>query len=91
MDDANVVGGGSMGVNNGGGGVGGRGGGRVRSRVGEGRDDGKKKTRSLVYQIRMNEDEAALLDMISYETEDSKADVVRKALKMYFNAKRSSY
>jgi len=51
----------------------------------------KKKPRSLVYQMRMNEDEAALLDIISYETEDTKADVLRKALKMYANAKRSSF
>lgn len=51
----------------------------------------KKKPRSLVYQMRMNEDEAALLDIISYETEDTKADVLRKALKMYANAKRGSF
>ena len=69
--------------------------GKKVGRDGEGKatDGGrtKKKPRSLVYQMRMNEDEAALLDIISYETEDTKADVLRKALKMYANAKRSSF
>ena len=51
----------------------------------------KKKSRKLVYQFRMNEDEAELLDMVSYETDDSKADVLRKALKMYASARRSFY
>lgn len=51
----------------------------------------KKKSRKLVYQLRMNEDEAELLDLISYATDDSKADVFRKALKMYASAKKSSY
>jgi hypothetical protein len=39
----------------------------------------------------MNEDEADLLDLISYETDDSKADVLRKALRMYASAKRNHY
>lgn len=51
----------------------------------------KKKPRKLVYQIRMNEDESDLLDMISYETDDTKANVIRKALKMYASAKRSGF
>jgi hypothetical protein len=51
----------------------------------------KKKSRKLVYQLRMNEDEAELLDLISYATDDSKADVLRKALKMYASAKKGSY
>ncbi len=51
----------------------------------------KKKSRKLVYQLRMNEDEAELLDLISYSTDDSKADVLRKALKMYASAKKDSY
>lgn len=51
----------------------------------------KKKSRKLVYQLRMNENEAELLDLISYSTDDSKADVLRKALKMYASAKKSSY
>ena len=51
----------------------------------------KKKSRKLVYQLRMNEEEADLLDLVSYATDDSKADVLRKALKMYASAKKSSY
>jgi hypothetical protein len=51
----------------------------------------KKKPRKLVYQIRMNEDESVLLDMISYETDDTKANVIRKALKMYASAKRNGF
>lgn len=51
----------------------------------------KKKPRRLVYQIRMNEDESDLLDMISYETDDTKANVIRKALKMYASAKRNGF
>ena len=51
----------------------------------------KKNPRKLVYQIRMNEDESELLDMISYETDDTKANVIRKALKMYASAKRNSF
>lgn len=42
-----------------------------------------RKPRNQVYQIRLNEDEADLFDMISYQTDDTKADVFRKALKMY--------
>ena len=51
----------------------------------------KKKPRKLVYQIRMNEDESELLDMVSYETDDTKANVIRKALKMYASAKRNGF
>lgn len=51
----------------------------------------KKKPRKMVYQLRMNEDESELLDMISYETDDTKADVIRKALKMYASAKRNGF
>lgn len=51
----------------------------------------RKKPRKLVYQIRMNEDESNLLDMISYATDDTKADVLRKALKMYASVKKDAY
>lgn len=51
----------------------------------------KKNPRKLVYQIRMNDDESELLDMISYETDDTKANVIRKALKMYASAKRNGF
>lgn len=56
-----------------------------------GRKDHEKKTRKLVYQIRMNEDEANLLDMLSDVTDDTKADVLRKALKMYASVNGNRY
>lgn len=62
----------------------------LNSRVRD-RERPRKKPRKLVYQIRMNEEESDLLDMISYATDDTKADVLRKALKMYASAKKDSY
>lgn len=59
--------------------------------MGEKEKERKKKPRNMVFQLRMNEDESQLLDMISYETDDTKADVLRKALKMYISAKKGSY
>lgn len=61
---------------------------KVRADVGE---RVKKKPRKLVYQMRLNEDEAELLDIISYATEDTKADVLRKALKMYASVSGKNY
>lgn len=51
----------------------------------------KQNPRKMVFQLRMNKDESDLLDMISYATEDTKADVLRKALKMYASVNRGSY
>ena len=51
----------------------------------------EKKPRNIFYQIRMNEDESELLDLVSYETDDTKANVIRKALKMYASAKRNGF
>lgn len=51
----------------------------------------EKKTRKLVFQIRMNDEEFEMLDMISYATDDTKADVLRKALKMYASVSGNSY
>lgn len=50
----------------------------------------KKNPRKRVYQIRLNNEEAELFDAISYETEDTRAEVFRKALKMYAHVKRSN-
>ena len=41
--------------------------------------------------MRMTKSEMNLLEMVSYESEDSKTDVMRKALLFYVNAKRGSY
>ena len=51
----------------------------------------KQNPRKMVFQLRMNKDESDLLDMISYATEDTIADVLRKALKMYASVNRGSY
>ena len=55
------------------------------------RDRRNRKSRKLVYQLRLSEDESQLLDMISYATDDSRADVIRKALKMYASVNGNSY
>ena len=41
--------------------------------------------------MRMTKSEMNLLEMVSYESEDSKTDVIRKALLLYANTKRRSY
>lgn len=51
----------------------------------------RQNPRKLVFQLRMNKEELNLLDMVSYATEDSKADVLRKALKMYASVNKGSY
>jgi hypothetical protein len=50
-----------------------------------------KNPRTNIFQLRLTNDEVDLLDLISYSTEDSKSDVIRKALKMYASVKKSSY
>lgn len=55
------------------------------------RDSTKKKTKNLVYQLRMDRDDAELLDMLSYATDDTKADVLRKALKLYASTQKSNF
>lgn len=50
-----------------------------------------KSPKTLVYQLRMSEEDANLLDLVSYATDDSKAEVIRKALKMYASVKKSAY
>ena len=55
------------------------------------KDDQKKKTKYLVYQLRMDEDDAELLDLISYATDDTKAGVIRKALKLYASTQKNAY
>ena len=41
--------------------------------------------------MRMTKTEMNLLEMVSYESEDSKTDVMRKALLLYANTKRRSF
>lgn len=60
---------------------------RARNKV----DPLQKKTKNLVYQFRMDADEAELLDLISYATDDTKADVIRKALKLYASTQKGAF
>lgn len=41
--------------------------------------------------IRMTKSDMEALDMASYEGEESKSDIVRKALKMYISARKSRF
>lgn len=41
--------------------------------------------------VRMTRSEMEALDMASYEGEESKSDIVRKALKMYISARKSRF
>jgi hypothetical protein len=41
--------------------------------------------------IRMTKSELDLLEMVSYASEDSKTDVIRKALLLYANTKKGSF
>lgn len=50
-----------------------------------------KNPRTNLFQLRLTKDEIDLLDLVSYATEDSKSDVIRKALKMYASVKKSAY
>lgn len=46
--------------------------------------DGGKKNQ---YRIRLSNEELNRLNYLSFETDKSKADVIRDALKMYYNLK----
>ena len=50
----------------------------------------KKNTKNRLYQVRLTEEDDELLKAISYETEDTRADVFRKALKLYATVKRNN-
>ena len=66
--------------------------GKVTGKVGYGRRGRPTKNpRTNLFQLRLTKDEIDLLDLISYATEDSKSDVIRKALKMYASVKKSAY
>lgn len=65
---------------------------KVTGKVGYGRRGRPTKNpRTNLFQLRLTKDEIDLLDLVSYATEDSKSDVIRKALKMYASVKKSAY
>ena len=50
----------------------------------------KKNVKTKVYQVRLTEEDFDLFESISDETEDSRAEVFRKALRMYATVKRNN-
>ena len=50
----------------------------------------KKQTKTKLYQIRLTDEDADLFESLSVETEDTRAEVFRKALKMYAAIKRNN-
>lgn len=51
----------------------------------------KVSSRRRKFDIRLNEDELDMLDFITWNTGLSKAEVFRKALKMYFEIIKAQY
>lgn len=50
----------------------------------------KKDVKTKLYQVRLTEDDARLFEAISSETDDTRAEVFRKALKLYATIKRNN-
>ena len=50
----------------------------------------KKDAKTKLYQVRLTEEDSKLLTAISSETDDTRADVFRKALRMYATVKRNN-
>ena len=55
----------------------------------ENNDHQKKNVKSRLYQIRLTEEDSDLFEAISSETEDTRAEVFRKALHLYATIKRN--
>lgn len=49
----------------------------------------KENPRKKYFQMRLNNDEEEILDSLSVITDESKADVIRNALKIYYEIKRA--
>ena len=50
----------------------------------------KKDLKSKLFQVRLTEEDADLFESISNETEDSRSEVFRKALRLYATVKRNN-
>ena len=50
----------------------------------------KKDLKSKLFQVRLTEEDADLFEAISNETDDSKSEVFRKALRLYATIKRNN-
>lgn len=53
-------------------------------------DHRKKDVKSKLYQVRLTEEDAKLFEAISSETDDTRAEVFRKAIKLYATVKRNN-
>lgn len=53
-------------------------------------DDCKKDVKSKLYQVRLTEEDAMLFETLSNETDDTRAEVFRKALRLYATVKRNN-
>lgn len=56
----------------------------LKSKAGK-REMRKQSNRTIIYDFRMNQFEADLLEFLSYRTEKSRPQVIREALEMYHN------
>lgn len=50
----------------------------------------KKDLKSKLFQVRLTEEDADLFEAISSETDDSRSEVFRKALRLYATVKRNN-
>ena len=50
----------------------------------------KKDLKSKLFQVRLTEEDAYLFEAISNETDDSRSEVFRKALRLYATVKRNN-
>lgn len=48
----------------------------------------KDEAKSRVYKLRVGAEESEMLDYLSYKDDVPKAEVIRNALKMYYNFKK---
>lgn len=52
--------------------------------------EAKKNVKTKLYQVRLTEEDSELFEAISNETEDTRAEVFRKALRIYATIKRNN-
>ena len=58
--------------------------GREESKRGRGRPLKTGETRKNTHSVRFDDDEEAMLNHLEVESEDSKSDILRKALRRYY-------
>lgn len=63
----------------------------VKSSMAEVKKKRDKERKDQAFYIRMTKSEMAALELASYETENSKSDIVRKAVKSYLAMLRAPF